>query len=312
MFRTLVTHHGLSVAVDHPISGLDLNGEIAAAFASAPMPPASLSPSISIIIPTRDRLELLAACLASVRPALTPQIDIIIVDNGSAAPETLAFFDQIQREPRMRVIKAPGPFNFSLLSNEGAKASKADVLVFLNNDVTAIDAAWLGKLAFLALDPQTGAVGARLLYPSGRLQHSGIILGLGGHAGHIELGLDPNDPGIFGRAKHDHRLMAVTGACLAVERAKFEAVGGFDAINLPVDLNDVDLCLRLYERGWPSVLASEAVLIHHESASRGRHSRTPRYAGERAYFRKRWGALMRDDPHYHPALSLLVTKPLLG
>jgi O-antigen biosynthesis protein len=309
LFRPLISR--MPQSVPSPA----LTDIVAKQLASSEPSPSSVSdadPVINIVIPTRDRLDLLRACIDSILPTISPRSGITIVDNESIRPETLTYFAGLENHPRIKVIRSPGEFNFSRLSNEGARARPADCLVFLNNDTTIIEKDWLQALIFHAMRPDIGAVGAKLVYPSGRLQHGGVALGIGGYAGHIDLGASCENAGTLGRLNDDHSLMAVTGACLAVSREKFEAVGGFDEVHLPVDLNDIDLCLRLHERGWRTVFAAGALLVHHESASRGRRSTAPRYRRERAYFFKRWRNLLRKDAFYHPILSLMLTRPSLG
>lgn len=274
--------------------------------------PDETPPDIAILIPTRDRLELLRACIESIEPTLPPGAEIIIIDNESGEAETLAYFRDFVSRPKRKVLPAPGPFNFSKLCNAGARETEARVLVFLNNDTTVLAPDWVARLCNFAVRPECGAVGARLLYPSGRVQHAGVAIGVGGFAGHVDLHCAGDADGQFERARRDHTLLAVTGACLAVERTKFEAVGGFDEENLPVDLNDIDFCLRLVEKGWHTIYVAGAELVHHESASRGRKPGNPRYAREKAYFATRWRVERRADPHFHPALSLLLTRPSLG
>jgi GT2 family glycosyltransferase len=197
------------------------------------------------------------------------------------------------------------PFNFSLFCNEAAALARGRILLFLNDDTVALSDGWLDCLADWALRPACGAVGAKLLYPSRRVQHGGIVLGLGGYAAHVEVGARSDAPGFLGRLRAPHEVSAVTGACLAVEKTKFDSVAGFDEKGFPIELGDVDLCLRLETRGWRSILAPEAVLIHHESATRGRaHNRDLRYAGEQMHFASKWKQRIRDDPYFHPALSL--------
>lgn len=270
------------------------------------------SEDIAVIIPTRDRLPLLRACLDTVRPTLPHRAEVIIVDNDSSSPDTMEFLDDLRRQDQCKVVRVAGAFNFSKLCNHGASATEKRLLIFLNNDTTIVAADWWMHLEKWALQPDIGAVGARLLYPSGRVQHSGVIIGLGGFAGHIDLNIEAKSTGTFGRALSTHALLAVTGACLAVEKAKFDEVGGFDAVNLPIELNDIDLCLRLGERGFRTVISSEAVLVHHESASRGRGGSADRYRAEKAYFVERWKDIRRRDPFWHPALSLMSSRGLLG
>jgi len=271
--------------------------------------PTERHPSVSIIIPTRNRGVLLAGCLAGLRERTrADRLEVVIVDNGSTEPLAKAVLTKATTDPRFTVVKQPGPFNFSALSNAGAAASKGEVLVFLNNDVEVIDPGWLDVLLGWIGRPEIGAVGACLLYPDGTVQHDGMVLGVGGTAGHMNVGR----PAREARAELPREVTAVTGACLAVRRDRFDAVGGFDAQHLPVDLNDVDLCLRLREKGWVNIVA-DCTLVHHESASRGRTLKPSlQYGRERRYMRKRWWRELRDDPFFHPALSLYAAKPALG
>jgi GT2 family glycosyltransferase len=259
----------------------------------------------TIIIPTKDRPDLLGPCLASLRLTRQVRYDVVIVDNGSSRPETRALYDAAVDGRDVRMIERPGAFNFSALCNAGADAARARLLVFLNNDTLAVQADWLARLRHWALRPDCGAVGPKLLYPSGRVQHAGLVLGVGGYAAHIESGARADEPGYLGRLSATREVAAVTGACLVVEQRKFAAIGGFDTERFPVELGDVDLCLRLAERNWLSVLVAEAQLIHAESGSRGRHrDRAIRYAAEHRHFKARWGHRLLDDRFFHPALSL--------
>ena len=271
-------------------------------------------PVASIIIPTKDQSHLLAACVEGLRNRTAlGNFEAIIVDNGSVEPQTFQLYERLKSDARFKVLSRPGPFNFSNLCNEAARHAKADILVFMNNDIAMIDDAWLKPLIDLAEQPEIGAVGAKLLFPSGKLQHAGVVVGMGGFADHIHRNDEPNSPGYLARLSVPHEISAVTGACVAVEARKFWAIEGFDGKNLPVELNDIDLCLRLNERGWKTIFTPESVLVHHQSASRG-FSVKPftRYQKERVYFRARWASLLRDDPYFNPALSLFSVKPMLG
>ncbi len=259
----------------------------------------------TIIIPSKDKAVMLMDCVRSLQSVEPSNLEIIIVDNGSVEDATLDAYMRLRTDARVRVINAPGKFNFSALCNTGAELAAGPVLVFLNNDTSALRPDWLWRLVSWAREPNVGAVGAKLLYPSGNVQHGGIVLGLGGIAGHTELNVLPDSRGYLDRLTCTHELSAVTGACLAVEKCKFEAAGGFDSVRFPVDLNDVDLCLRLSERGWSSILVPQSVLIHQESATRGKTLYRPnRYEFERENFRARWNEKLRDDPYFHPSLSL--------
>ena len=239
--------------------------------------------------------------------------EAIVVDNGSQEAATLTLLQEIRADSRFSVLERPGPFNFSRLCNEAARVARMPTLLLLNNDIEPLETGWLRELTAWTSDPTVGAVGAKLLYPDGTLQHGGVILGIEGIVGHFEYGLAGKDPGYFGRLNAPHSVSAVTGACLAVSRKKFFAVGGLDEVNLPIELNDVDFCLRLAERGWRNVLDCAVRLTHHESASRGRtRGVQAQYPKEWNYFRRRWMHRLRSDPAFPPGLSLDSTTPMLG
>jgi GT2 family glycosyltransferase len=275
--------------------------------------PASAEPAASIIIPTRDRADLMARCTGSLSRTLGPRFEVIVVDNGSTEPATSALYDRLRADRRYVFVNSPGPFNYSHLCNLGAARARAPVLVFLNNDTMVLSDGWLAALLARARAPDVGAVGARLLYPSGRVQHAGVVLGLNGIAGHCDLGAGRREPGYLGGLLHGREVSAVTGACLAVARSKFDAVGGLDEVALPVDLNDIDLCLRLAERGWKTIYEPAALLVHDESATRGRTAdHVAAYGRELSYFASRWRGRLHDDRFYHPALSLNARRTMLG
>ena len=277
--------------------------------------PGANVPSASIVIPTKDGGELLEKCVGSIfaRTSGLPY-GIVIVDNGSLAPGTRALLQRLAKDARVAVLSDPAPFNFAALCNAGASLGSAPLLVFLNDDTAVRSPDWLAQLSLAAARPEIGAVGAKLLYADGRLQHAGISLGIGETAGHFGAGAADSDAGWAGRHNLPHETSAVTGACLAVERRKFEAVGGFDSEHLPIELNDVDLCLRLGERGWKSVCLSQISLFHEESASRGgaKFRLLKVHAKERKYFVDRWRSIIRDDPYFHPAFSLFRRQQALG
>jgi len=271
-------------------------------------------PEAAVVVLTRDNADCLAECIRGLT-AITdyPNLRITLVDNGSIEPKAVALLRDLKRYPQIDVLERPGPFNFAALCNEAARASQAPVLVFLNDDIAMRDRGWLKPLVSWALRPDVGVAGAKLLFPDGRIQHAGVVIGLGGIAAHDYHGQDPRQAGYLERLQITHEVEAVTAACIAIERKKFDAVGGFDAGNLPVDLNDIDLCLRLAERGFTTVWTPESVLIHRESETRGR---TPwssdLYRAERAYFVARWQAAIRDDRYFHPDLSLFSYNPALA
>lgn len=265
------------------------------------------APPVSIVIPSRDRLDLIARVTTDVLERTDyPSIELIIVDNGSTNPAVLALYEQLRADPRVRIEPFPHPFNFAAMVNRGAEIARGHILVLLNNDVVVLRPDWLDAMVVQALRPEVGAVGAKLLYADGRLQHAGVVVGLGGEAGHILRRRPAAAPGHLGRMRVAHEVSAVTAACLAVTREKYRAVGGFDAATFAVDFNDVDFCLRLGAKGWKTVWTPHAVLSHLESVSRGRPTGEARQRFEReaAAFAERWRDTIRHDPYYHPALSL--------
>jgi GT2 family glycosyltransferase/glycosyltransferase involved in cell wall biosynthesis len=269
---------------------------------------ANPAPLVSIVIPTRDRLALLKRCVESIRTRTDYQpFEIIVVDNGSVEPDTLRFLDKIKGDEAVRIIDDRGPFNYSRLNNRAAREAHGEILLFLNNDTEVEEPGWLTEMLSHAARAEVGAVGARLWYPDGTLQHGGVILGLGGVAGHAFPHIPRGHPGYFNRAVLQQNCSAVTGACMAVRKRVFEELGGFDERNLGVTFNDIDFCLRLTQRGYRTVWTPYANLIHHESASRG-HQRTleEQVEFERAvdYMHATWGAQLLRDPFYNPNLSL--------
>lgn len=272
------------------------------------------APAISVIIPTRNKLSLLSKCLEGLQQTIYPRIETIIVDNGSDEADTLAYLEKLEKRGE-RVLRLPGPFNYSVLNNAAVARCEGELLCFLNNDIEMLDDDWLWILARQAVRNDIGAVGPRLLYPDGTVQHAGVVTGVGGGAAHAHR-LQPKDAeGYFDRARLPQRVSAVTAACLVLERRKFIAVGGFDEENFPVAFNDVDLCLKLNAKGWQSFYEPRSTLIHHESKSRGR-DRTrvtkARFAGELAALKAKWRTDELRDPYHHPHLSRYTEQFLLS
>ncbi|SDW34881.1 glycosyltransferase family 2 protein [Lysobacter enzymogenes] len=264
-------------------------------------------PLASLIVPTRDRVGLLRTCVESVlqRTAYRP-LELLVVDNGSSEPETLRYLDELRQREHVRVLTWPHPFNFSAIVNFAAAQARGEVLCLLNNDTEVIASDWLDELVSHAVREDVGAVGGMLYYPNDTIQHAGVILGIGGVAGHAHGHLRRASNGYLGRAGVVQNLSAVTGACLALRRTLFAEIGGMDE-TLAVAFNDVDLCLRLHARGYRNVWTPHAELYHHESASRGPED-TPekreRFLAESAAMQRRWGDLLANDPAYNPNLSL--------
>lgn len=262
-------------------------------------------PKVTVIVPTRNRVDLLRTCLGGLARTSYPAFEVIVVDNGSDDPATLDYLASLD-PAHHRVLRDDGAFNFSRLNNRAARLATGELLCLLNNDIEMCHGDWLAIMARQALRPEVGAVGARLLYPDGRIQHAGVVLGICGGAAHAHRLLDPEAEGYFRRHALPQFTSAVTAACLVVRRASFEAVGGLDEANFAVAFNDVDLCLRLNAAGWQSFYEPRATLVHHESVSRGL-DRDPvgaaRLAGELAALQTRWGTDTQVDPFHHPQLN---------
>lgn len=263
-------------------------------------------PRVGIVIPTRDNVGVLSVCLDSLLGNSSyPDLRVVVVDNGSQQPETLAYLGSLDN-PRVKVLRDEGAFNFSRLINLGVAAVEGEILCLLNNDMQITQPDWLEEMVGWALQDEVAAVGARLWYGEGTLQHAGIVLGIQGVAGHVHKFLEKGQPGYLNRALLHQSMSAVTGACMVVRRSVFDAIGGFDE-RLGVAYNDVDFCLRARRAGWRTVWTPHAEMIHHESISRGFED-TPekqaRLERESALMRERWGPWLDSDPAYSPYLTL--------
>lgn len=264
-------------------------------------------PLVSIVIPTRDKVHLLRACVDSVLTATRyPRFELLIVDNGSVEPATHHYMDTAARDPRVRILPYSSPYNYSAINNFAVSHVQGDYLCLLNNDTEVLTGDWLTEMMRHAVRPHVGAVGAKLLYADGSIQHAGVVIGLGEAAGHAHRFLRKGRPGYFNQAHIPQYMSAITAACLVVEKRKFDAVGGLDADNLAIAFNDVDLCLKLGAAGWRNVYAPQAVLIHHESKSRGKDfspQHIERYMKELAVLQERWGTKTYADPLHNPNLN---------
>ena len=264
-------------------------------------------PLVSVIVPTRDRLDLLVPCVEGVLNATDyDNLELIVADNDSVEPETRAFLDQMATDPRVTIVRWPHPYNYAAINNFAVTQARGQYICLLNNDTEVIDPAWLRMLMTHAARRDAGAVGARLLYPDRTIQHAGVVIGMGGAAGHAHRGLIDGEPGYFAQAYVARGATAVTAACLVVARSKFDAVAGLDEADLAIAYNDVDLCLKLRAAGWRNLYVPQAVLIHHESKSRGLDlapENAARYGRELATLQQRWGTQEFVDPTHHPALD---------
>lgn len=258
------------------------------------------SPSVSIVVATRDRVELLKVCVESLREKTDYRdFEVILVDNGSSSPDALTYLDAMTRLPNVRVLRDPGDFNWSRLNNYGAAAASGDYLLFLNNDVEVREQSWLREMLGQAQQPGVGVVGAKLLFPDRRIQHAGVIVGGGGGASHAFYGMRQGEPSYMDLADVVRNVGAVTGACLLTPRDLFYDLGRFDEA-LAIAYNDVDYCLRVRDTGRRVVWTPWAVLVHGESASRG----LKQPDADLTEFSRKWAkALSQSDPYLNPHLD---------
>jgi O-antigen biosynthesis protein len=230
-----------------------------------------------------------------------------VVDNGSDEPAVLEYLAGLGKSGRIRILRDEGPFNFAALNNRAVAQCTGEYVLLLNNDIEIIEPDWLAEMVAVAARPGVGAVGARLWHPDRTLQHGGVIVGLGGVAGHPHLGLAAGDPGYFGRGVLLQCVSAVTAACLLVKRAIYDQVGGLDGENLAVAYNDVDFCLKVAQAGYRNIWTPHAQLIHHGSATRGNDlapDKAGRFLAEVSFMQKKWGGYMARDPAFNVNLSL--------
>lgn len=264
-------------------------------------------PLVSVLIPFRDRPELLKECVRTVREKTDyPNYEILALDNGSRLPETKELLHHLQKEmgEQLRVFDLDFPFNYSLLNNFGAMQARGSHLLFLNNDTEVISPEWMSAMLEHSQRPEVGAVGARLLFPEGTIQHAGVVIGMGGLAGHQFSGLPGHASGYLHKVRSIHNLSAVTGACMMMPREYFLTLGGFNATELKDEFTDVELCLRVRESGRLIVYTPYALLTHFESASRGKDD-SPHRVVARNFVRHRHKFIFdQGDPYYSPGLSL--------
>ncbi len=265
-------------------------------------------PLVSLIVPTRDRAELLKKSVGSIRAKTSyPSYEIIVVDNGSREDDTQKLFESWAGDAAIRILRDRNPFNYAALNNRAAEAARGTVLGLVNNDVEVLDGSWLDEMVSLALGPGVGCVGAKLYYPDGRLQHGGVVVGIAGAAGHRHKRAARTDPGVIDSLVTVNEVSAVTAACLVVRKDIYQQVGGLDEAAFAVAYNDVDFCLKVAAAGYRNLWTPFAELNHHESVSRGRDlsPRTAeRFNRENLVLRLRWGDRLLDDPYYSPNLTV--------
>jgi GT2 family glycosyltransferase len=264
-------------------------------------------PRVSLIVPTRDQYRLLHTCIEGLlNDTDYPNLEIIVVDNQSSDPQTLAYLAELP-ERGVKVLPHPHPFNYSAINNHAATHATGEVIGLVNNDIEIIEAGWLKEMVSQLLRPAVGAVGAKLLWPNRMVQHAGVVVGVNGLAAHTGNTWEEHDAGYLAFNQITRRQSAVTAACLLVRKSVFDAVNGLDERAFPVAFNDVDLCLRIQQSGLNLIWTPFAKLIHAESASRGKDQipeKRARALREQQGFIGRWSQASQEDPHYHPALSL--------
>lgn len=272
-------------------------------------------PSVSVIIPTRDRADLLEACLKGLFEKTAPaDLDVIVIDNDSAEPATFALFSRYEAAGLIRRIRLPGAFNFSRACNIGVNAARHDLILLLNNDVEPVGPDWLDYLAGELDDPKVGVAGNLLLFPDGFVQHGGVTLGAGTVARHSFHFLHPGGGGDRGLLSQRRDMSAVTAACLLTRKDLWHRIGGMDERKLTVAFNDVDYCLKVRGAGLRIVWTPRAAMLHRESVSRGADN-TPqklqRFAQEERAMYERWTDILKADPYYNPNLSLIAEDAVL-
>lgn len=268
---------------------------------------------VSIIIPFRDKVDLLKRCVTSIFSKTDYQkYEIILVNNQSKEKETFAYLEGLSNHPAIRLLSYNYPFNYSAINNFAVRHADSDYILFLNNDTEVITPEWLRAMMEHLGRNEVGAVGAKLIYYNSTIQHAGVTMGITGTAGHPFRNFPADHPGYFGLLQVARNCCAVTAACMLVKKALFDVVGGFDLDNLPIAFNDVDLCLKILEKGYLIVWTPFALLYHHESVSRGDDrvfqgdwDKYKRINSELEFMEKKWGYYLDNDPYYNPNLTRL-------
>ncbi|MDB5311349.1 MAG: glycosyl transferase family 2 [Gemmataceae bacterium] len=264
-------------------------------------------PLVSVVVPNKDQVALLARCVESLAKSSYANYELLIVENGSRLPETHAYYRELRKQPHVRVLEWTKPFNYAAVNNHAAAEARGDLLLFLNNDTEAINPDWLEAMVKLAVQPGVGAVGAKLYYADDTIQHAGIVVGMGGVAGHSHLFYPRQAQGYMQRLRITQNVAAVTGACLLMPRAVFGAAGGFDE-GFVLAFNDVDLCLSVLKAGYRVVWTPDAELYHLESKTRGYEDtaeKQARFKREYDLFHLKWAAVLKaGDPYYSPHFRL--------
>lgn len=266
------------------------------------------TPLVSLIIPTKNSRKLVKMCIESILTKTTyKNYEILLIDNQSDEQESLDYFAELQSHPQISVLQYNQQFNYSAINNFAVNKAKGDVIGLINNDVEVIEPDWLTYMVGQVCRKNIGCVGAKLLYPDGRIQHAGVVMGYGGGAGHAHKYFPHEHSGYLNRLASSNRFSAVTAACLLVKKADYVRVGGLDEQNLEVAFNDVDFCLKVLDLGKSNLYCAEAVLYHHESVTRGfddTYEKQARFEKELSYLQKKWFKYIKRDPAYSPNLTL--------
>ncbi|UQB43275.1 glycosyltransferase family 2 protein [Thiomicrospira microaerophila] len=267
------------------------------------------APLVSLLIPTRNGHDILKMCLDSILNKTTyAHYEIIILDNQTTCTKTKNLFTTLSsKHPNIRVVKWDKPFNYSAINNFGVEHAQGEIIGLINNDIEVISPDWLNEMVSQAVRPEIGCVGAKLYYPNDTIQHAGVILGIGGVAGHSHKYFSKKHPGYFTRLNLTQNFSAVTAACLIVKKSIYKHVGGLDEHNLTVAFNDVDFCLKVREAGYRNLFTPWAELYHHESISRGAENtsaKRKRFAGEVSFMKTKWKSALHHDPAYNRNLTL--------
>lgn len=264
-------------------------------------------PGVSIIIPTRDNYSVIKQCITSILEKTSyGNYEIIVLNNQSVDENTLAYFQELNRYENIRVVDYDHPFNYSKINNYGVSISNGEIICFLNDDTAVMNNEWLYEMVSYVIRPEVGCVGAKLYYSNGKIQHGGVVLGLGHVAGHAHRYFPMDAPGYLNRLVCTQYISAVTGACLMIRKNVFNEVNGFDGENLTVAYNDVDFCIRVRNAGYYNLWTPNAQLYHYESLSRGADNtrmKRRRYRKEVRFMHKKWSKILADDPYYHPCLT---------
>lgn len=267
------------------------------------------NPKVSIIIPNKDNKNDLKKCLNSIFESAYKNFEIIVVENNSVKEETFKYYEEIQRQnEKVKIVKMDiNEFNYSKINNYGVSFATGEYIILLNNDTKVISKDWIENMLGICQRSDVGIVGAKLLYPDNTTQHCGVVIGIGGIAGHVNTNLTDSAPGYFSRATVINNFSAVTAACLMIKKSIFDEVKGLEE-NLKVAFNDIDLCLKVRDKGYLVVYTPYAKLMHYESKTRGLEDskeKIKRFESEIDLFKSKWNSVIeKGDPYYNINLRL--------